>query len=1357
LNDVRIQRLQSAGTENNTLILQAVVMDVENGSALAVGLIELPANDSLEQVDLPLSGLPDEELPMLEPGQRYLLALAVSSKDLDDSNARALVELQGQVTLTLYSQLEQVEYTSSSAEPEPLDLPAGGTLRRLVLPQDSRRTLLTVTLQDLTSGSQRMASASLDRTNSLPVFTLQPALPLEPGVAYAVSVGGASPNQGLNLDQPLRMQFLENPVRHALPALTQLIRQEDPLLLTFSPRQTGLLREVTLGYAALQFPQAVETAEMELIITSLDSGDIMAQATAAIRDTSAVDTRGEPRTFAIDPPVELQEGFTYTLALQLTGPGSAAVRGSAPANESSWDMGLPFRASGYDPFGGLYRRDLNFEMYWDDNPEKYQRFINTLDQADYIFISSNRQWGTTVRIPERYPLTAAYYRNLLGCPEERDIIWCYNVAEVGTFEGRLGFDLVHVETSYPNIGPLEINTQFAEEAFTVYDHPKVMIFQKSPRYDSQRVQVVLGAVDLRQVVRLTPKRAADFADMLLTQAVWRVQQAGGTWASLFPPEGLQNRYPWLGLMLWYIALTVLGWLVYPLLRLAMPGLPDRGYPLARIAGLLLLAYPAWLGGSLGLPVTRVTLLLVVVFLTAVGGLLAAYQREDLRQELRERRGYFLRVELIALAFFALGLFMRLLNPDLWHPIFGGEKPMNFSHFNAVLKSTLFPPYDPWFAGGSLNYYYYGYVVVGMPVKLLGITPSVAYNFILPSLFSMVALAAFSIAWNLTSAAPAASTLERAGEASQPRGYRAPYWVGLSAALLLLVLGNQGTVRMYWQGLQRLVVPQEQMEAGNLIENLGWAAQGMQRMIRGESDTLPYYLSDWYWKPSRAIQPEAGSEITEFPYFTFLYADLHAHMMALPITLLVIAWAVSAFRVREMGYTRPGRLDWLPLALTLLLGALALGALRPTNTWDQYTYLIFAILALAYSLWPPGGLRAPLGSLLRAAVPLLLLLILSLLLYRPFDWWFGQAYNALTLWEGPKTGLSSYFVHWGLFLFIIATWLVIELIDWMENTPLSALARIKPYFGLIYAALIGLLFALVFFLLREVQIIWVAGPLGLLAAVLLLRPDQPHAKRAVLLMVGTGLAITLAVELVAVRGDINRMNTVFKFYYQSWSLLSLSAAAALAWLLVRAQTWSTAFRAVWLVLLGLLLISPVLYPIVATRAKAIDRMTPEAPRTLDGMTYMAYTTYSDGPTRETYQQMDLNQDYRAIRWMQENVPGSPVIVEAHTGEYRHWGTRYTIYTGLPGVVGWNWHQRQQRALTPDTWVYDRIADIHNFYRTTDVNRAQTFLQQYEVGYIILGQLERIYYPGPGLIKFSTQDGVLWDKVYEDEQTAIYRVR
>jgi hypothetical protein len=135
---------------------------------------------------------------------------------------------------------------------------------------------------------------------------------------------------------------------------------------------------------------------------------------------------------------------------------------------------------------------------------------------------------------------------------------------------------------------------------------------------------------------------------------------------------------------------------------------------------------------------------------------------------------------------------------------------------------------------------------------------------------------------------------------------------------------------------------------------------------------------------------------------------------------------------------------------------------------------------------------------------------------------------------------------------------------------------------------------------------------------------------------------------------------------------------------------------------------------------MDRMAPVSPHTLDGMAFIPYASYYD-----LGQVYSLDEDYRAIRWMQENIQGSPVIVEANVPEYR-WGSRFTIYTGLPGVLGWNWHQRQQRVATGTDVVTDRAIDIATFYTTPSLQEAWGFLQEYGVRYVVVGKLERIYY-------------------------------
>lgn len=128
-------------------------------------------------------------------------------------------------------------------------------------------------------------------------------------------------------------------------------------------------------------------------------------------------------------------------------------------------------------------------------------------------------------------------------------------------------------------------------------------------------------------------------------------------------------------------------------------------------------------------------------------------------------------------------------------------------------------------------------------------------------------------------------------------------------------------------------------------------------------------------------------------------------------------------------------------------------------------------------------------------------------------------------------------------------------------------------------------------------------------------------------------------------------------------------------------------------------------------------------------------------------------------MQDNVEGSPVIVEANCTEYR-WCTRFTIYTGLPGVVGWNWHQRQQRGIFAPQ-VQTRVDEVLSFYTTPDIQIALNFLRRYDVKYIVVGQLERNVYPvapgsPDGLAKFAQFNGQYWQAVYQDTNTTIYEV-
>jgi YYY domain-containing protein len=1110
-----------------------------------------------------------------------------------------------------------------------------------------------------------------------------------------------------------------------------------PYTMAFIPRTDGILERITLGHAINKLALS-STLDVTLSdVPRLFPGRALATATLTSDFASEGDPRGNSYSLELGKPVLLEKDVPYYLHFEID-QGVLQISGATVANETDFDYPLPFRIDGYDAFGGIYRGDLNLQVYFPDDEDKLARFLKVLDATDYILIPTSHQYAQITRVPERYPLTTFYYHELIGCPEDKEISWCYRVARPGDFQGRLGFDLIAVFENYPQFESIVINDQTAEEAFTFYDHPKTMIFKKTGDFDVEQVQQTLGSVDLTQALHLLPRQFEEFSDLLLPAATLARQQAGGTWSELFDYDWVQNRYPIAGLVIWYLFISILGFAVYPLTRLVMPALADKGYPLSRALGLVLFGYLAWLAGSAGIPYTRLIIGIVFGLLLIGGATLAFSQRVELREEWRNNRKYFLMIEGLFLTLFVIDLIIRLGNPDLWHPARGGERPMDFSYFNEVLKSTVFPPYDPWFAGGHINYYYYGFVLIATPVKLLGIVPSIAYNFILPTLFALVGVCSFSVGWNLLGSL---SPQERAGG----EGESLPVVSGFATSALTILLGNLGTIQLIYHKLQQLgAVGAFSWESRvSIFQRWIWAIKGFVLTLQGAF--LPIGSGEWYWNPSRVLNPiSGGNEITEFPLFTFLYSDLHAHMIAMPLALLAVSWALAVVMGRAK-WPSP----WLAI-LSIVVGGLIIGAFYPTNLSDTYTYLLLGLIAVGYTVFRYAETPSLKRRIAFSMGAVIVLVLFARYLYQPYRAWYSQAYSALDPWNGPYTPIWSYLTHWGVLLFIVVSWMVWETREWMASTPVSSLRKLKPYAPLIEGSLVVLALALLVLAFKGISIGWIALPIAAWAAVLLLRPKLPDAKRFVLFLIGTTLLITIIVELVVVSGDIGRQNTIFKFYLQGWLMLAVSAGAAFAWTLPAFLEWLPGWRLFWQTAMIFLISGAALFTVSGTAGKIRDRWIIEAPRTLDSITYMNYAHYDDYGKR-----LDLSEDYRAIRWMQDHITGSPVIVEASNCIEYHWCTRFTVHTGLPGVIGWNWHQRQQRVFT-SPWVENRVLEVAEFYNTVDVRSARDFLDKYNVRYVVVGQLERAAYDFKGLAKFDLYDEQYWNEVYNDGATTIYEV-
>ena len=872
--------------------------------------------------------------------------------------------------------------------------------------------------------------------------------------------------------------------------------------------------------------------------------------------------------------------------------------GSVVANEH-WDDPLPFSLDGkmgFKPSGMYYgltqadgQRGGLIENYAEDTPEKREQLVKWLDEADVLVLSSNRLWGSIPRLPMRFPMTKEYYQLL--------------------FDGKLGFQLAGRFTSFPTLFGLQFDDTKAEEAFSVYDHPEVRIYTKTPEYSEALVRSYFDQIDLENTIQMWPKQVTQAPTaLLLTPQEYATQQAGGTWSSIFNLDSLVNRSSIVSVLVWMLLLVLLGLVAFPITFVVLSQLPDRGYGVAKTLGILLLAWLAWFAPALKLTTfTRPWIALCLGLLIGFSAMIGWRRWGMIREFIRERKSLLLTEEAIFLAMFLLFLLIRIGNPDLWHPARGGEKPMEFAYLNAVIRSTTFPPYDPWHAGGYMNYYYFGWVIVGTLVKLTGIVPWVAYNLAVPTLFALTGVGAFSVAFAL---ADGDRATRLAGDNRPYGGMRTgSLLAGLAGLFFVTVIGNLGNLKLLAdQFAQRGTVAIQSSLPG--VAKAAAALSGLANVVTGKA-SLEFPNDWWFWNASRVI-PDT---INEFPFFTFTYADLHAHMIALPLTLLALAAIVSLalHMPRPARAERPAGAAWLagepspwriPLRelLPIVLLGFVIGSLRATNTWDFPTYALAGLLGLVvleisrrgpiFAIGRPDGPQEWLAFGLRSAVSVIwrfvILFLVGSIAFYPYTSHYATAYAGLEMYKEGKTAIADYLTHWGFF---IALAIVFLLSEWMGQRRERRLAGwLGDAAPVIWAVAVVLVAAGWFLGIR----VWlVALPLAFVAAILAFGRDLPPSRRLALLLLALALAITMGVEVLRQKDDIGRMNTVFKFYLQAWTLFGVSLAYGLANFAARAERRRYAWgRLAWAVV-GVLFIATMLYPPFAARAKIRDRFSVDA--------------------------------------------------------------------------------------------------------------------------------------------------------------------
>jgi uncharacterized membrane protein len=389
--------------------------------------------------------------------------------------------------------------------------------------------------------------------------------------------------------------------------------------------------------------------------------------------------------------------------------------------------------------------------------------------------------------------------------------------------------------------------------------------------------------------------------------------------------------------------------------------------------------------------------------------------------------------------------------------------------------------------------------------------------------------------------------------------------------------------------------------------------------------------------------------------------------------------------------------------------------------------------------------------------------------------YATGYASIELWKGVRTTFKDYLTVHGIFIFVAATFLVLYIRNHLQKVDGAQKSGFELSGWAVYLVPL-LVIAEIFLLVTKHPLLALLLPLIVFGVwINLNRSTAPEARWAAMLVV-ISLVLTLLVEYIVLKGDIGRMNTVFKFYLQAWVMFGVAGAAGLGIVIDRLAmrrakvdanveenpsvqaaprnvltAASNGLRLVWWGSFTLLILAGLLYPVAAARAKMSDRFVPGMLPGLNGMDYMWTATYF-----ENNQQINLVSDYAAIQWMRSHIKGSPVVMEANTGLY-HWGNRYSIYTGLPTLIGWDWHTKQQYSLIPGDIVDYRVSLVQEFYNTLDTNRVLQLAQRYNISYVIVGELERAVYAANGLNKFEdmAQKGML-HKIYDAYDVKIYQV-
>jgi YYY domain-containing protein len=482
-------------------------------------------------------------------------------------------------------------------------------------------------------------------------------------------------------------------------------------------------------------------------------------------------------------------------------------------------------------------------------------------------------------------------------------------------------------------------------------------------------------------------------------------------------------------------------------------------------------------------------------------------------------------------------------------------------------------------------------------------------------------------------------------------------------------------------------------------------------------------------------------INEFPSFSFILGDLHPHVMALPFTIVCLTIAFGLWlRGREERDEDPLK-EYGPLALA----GVVIGSLYPLNSWDFPTYLAAAVTAilLAYG-WRRGAFER-----------IIVLGVASVIAWSPFWLSFvpfaggsdaetssipviGRIASTIGAYRGERTSAGEFLTIFGIPWAIACVLLGVELAKSLRGHEVSV-----PR----WAALPGILLAIVALGLPAPVLILAGLPFAASIWLISRRDESDIEQTAIATLCAAGFGLILLTEFFYIQDVFaGRLNTLFKVYYQVWTLLGIAAAIAVIrlWRSTSLKTVHATIAAATMLTLAL----GVSYPIVSAHGW-IDFQGPNGWSGLDGAEFVGDTDPDD---------------LAAVHWLAENAKEDDVVLEAAGCSYEeNFGVPtgpLATYTGVPTVIGWAGHERQWRAGQPDLMaeILLRADEVARLYANPNDTEL---LDRYGITLLYVGRFERdgssgcdLAGPYPSVLE-EGYPGDGWTEIFASGDARIYR--